>query len=56
MRDRRKSASDCGPGTPPASASASEQRGLTLDLGHAESSIMLGKRDDSLHGQEELLR
>jgi hypothetical protein len=29
---------------------------LTPDLGHAESSILLGKRDDPLHGQEELHR
>jgi hypothetical protein len=30
--------------------------GLTPDLGHAESSIVLGKRDDPVHGQEELHR
>ncbi|WP_246803310.1 helix-turn-helix domain-containing protein [Cellulomonas hominis] len=30
--------------------------GLTPVLGHAESSNALGKRDDPVHGQEELLR
>ena len=31
-------------------------RGLTLDLGHVESSRCWRKRDDQDHGQEELLR
>ena len=30
--------------------------GLTPDLGHAESSMVLGKREDAVHGQEELHR
>ncbi len=31
-------------------------RALTPDLGHADSSTVLGKREDPAHGQEELLR
>ena len=33
-----------------------DERGLTLDLGHVESSRCWRKRDDQDHGQEELLR
>ena len=39
-----------------ASSGRGEGGGLTPDLGHAQSSTTLGKRDDPGHGTEELLR
>jgi hypothetical protein len=53
----RESPTRCGHTQHPRDGYArARRRGLTPDPGHAESSIVLGKRDDPVHGQEELQR